>query len=284
MIFDWKQYLANYLDIRSSGIKTQIAAWKHYKCIGQKENRTDKLQVGNITFYPIEGYHNLNKKSTKNIFKTSWHTREQMPEEIVRCLQITKYLNPEYTVYYFDNNEMEQSIKDISDEYHKIWLKLKPGAFKSDFWRYLMLYHYGGIYSDIGHEPLISFNQIIENYDMVLVKEYNEGIHNGFMYSSIGNTFLKSAIDKVVSNVNENFYGRIDTDVTGPVMLSKLNYSRYSIKWLDHNIVKKVIPEFYTISHNSKVVMNTKFSNYYHIMYQNTDNYHVLWNDKNIYN
>jgi len=147
-----------------------------------------------------------------------------------------------------------------------------------------MLYHYGGIYSDIGHEPMVPFHQIIENYEMVLVKEYNEGIHNGFMYSSIGNTFLKSAIDKVVSNVNENFYGRIDTDVTGPVMLSKLNYSGYSIKWLDHNIVKKVIPEFYTISHNSKVVINTKFSNYYHIMYNNITHYHVLWNNKKIYN
>ena len=64
MDFNWKQYLANYLDLRTAGIKTQREAWKHYKGFGIKDNRTDKLQVGNITFYPIEGYHDLNKKST----------------------------------------------------------------------------------------------------------------------------------------------------------------------------------------------------------------------------
>ena len=45
MDFNWKQYLANYPDLKNANIVTSEDAIKHYNNFGKNENRTDKLNV-----------------------------------------------------------------------------------------------------------------------------------------------------------------------------------------------------------------------------------------------
>ena len=41
-MFNWKNYIANYPDLRNAGITTKYQALKHWNMSGKKENRTDK--------------------------------------------------------------------------------------------------------------------------------------------------------------------------------------------------------------------------------------------------
>lgn len=42
MVFNWKQYLINYPDLRKAGITFEQQALKHYQRYGTSENRTDR--------------------------------------------------------------------------------------------------------------------------------------------------------------------------------------------------------------------------------------------------
>lgn len=278
--FDWKIYLANYHDLRNAGINTQSKAIKHWNTFGKSEGRTDTLLTFYQTSYQVKGYSDLLKETNKHankvpkiIFKTSPFTRENMNTEMIRVLENLKKLNPDYNVYYFDDTEVEQSLKDLG--YLDIYLILIPGAFRADFWRYIMLEKYGGCYSDIGHDILVPLDQIIENASLVLTQEVYQGIHNGFMCCKPGCEFMKDAKNACIKNIKNRDYGTIDTDITGPVMLSKIKINE-PVKWLTHKV--NVIPELYRITFKNKTIINTKFSNYNFIMYDSKENYHILWN------
>ena len=301
--FEWKQYLFNNPDLIDAGIDTQKKALIHWNNHGKSEGRSyifDKNILNNVRTYSIKGYSDLvsdvanglikynSKGIPKIIFKSSFHTRNEMHEEIINVLEITKKINQDYEIYYFDNTEAEQSIKDISNRLHRAYKSIIPGAFKSDFWRYCMLYKFGGCYSDIGHVMVVSFDEIISDKELILVNElHNGGIHNALMCCCTSEKLMNHARKQCLKNIEKRYYGERDIDVTGPYMLARL-YKRYSLKYkdrvkmLEHFIdYNKVNVE--QIKDREKVLIHTKFNNYYNIMYNNKIRYTELWNKKNIY-
>ena len=301
--FEWKQYLFNNPDLIYAGIDTQKKALIHWNKYGKTEGRSyifDKTILNNVRNYTIKGYYDLLldvsngtikynfKGIPKIIFKSSFHTRNEMHEEIINVLEITKKLNPDYEIYYFDDTEAEQSIKDISNRLHRAYKNIIPSAFKSDFWRYCMLYKFGGCYSDIGHVMLVSFDEIISDKELILVNElHNGGIHNALICCCTSEKLMNHARKQCLKNIEKNYYGERDIDVTGPYMLGRL-YKRYSIKY--HNKIK-MLEHFIDyskinveqIKNGNLVLIHTKFNNYYNIMYNNKQRYTELWNKKNIY-
>jgi mannosyltransferase OCH1-like enzyme len=302
--FEWKQYLINNPDLVSAGIDTQKKAIIHWNNHGRIEGRSyvfDSTILGLLRNYSIKGYSDLisdvnsgiikysESGIPKIIFKSSFHSRTEMHEEVINALEITKKLNPEYEVYYFDDTEAEQSIKDISRKLYRAYKSLIPSAFKSDFWRYCMLYKYGGCYSDIGHIMVVSFDEIIVDKELILVNElHNGGIHNALMCCCTSEKLMNHARKQCLKNIERRYYGERDIDVTGPYMLARL-YKRYSVKYgnkvkmLEHYIdYTKVNVE--QIKDGDRILIHTKFNNYYNIMYNNKIRYTELWNKKNIYN
>jgi mannosyltransferase OCH1-like enzyme len=163
-----------------------MASYKSYK----------DLLVDNNTNFTNGG------KIPKIIFKTSWQT--ELPKEIVYCLEKTKKLNKEYSLYYFNDADCEHFMKDYSAEYsvdaYEAWKKIIPGPYKADLFRYCIIHKYGGCYSDIGHVMKESFDTIIGESNLVFVKEreyqkVNYGIHNALICSTPGNKIFKKAIN-----------------------------------------------------------------------------------------
>jgi len=301
--FDWKQYLLNYPDLIDAGVDTQKKALIHWNSHGICEGRSyifDKTILENIRNYNIKGYSDLlldvsngtikynSKGIPKIIFKSSFHIRNEMHEEIINVLEITKNLNPDYEIYYFDDTEAEQSIKDISNRLHRAYKSIIPSAFKSDFWRYCMLYKFGGCYSDIGHIMLVSFDEIIGDKELILVNElHNGGIHNALMCCCTSEKLMNHARKQCLKNIEKRYYGERDIDVTGPYMLGRL-YKRYSIKYQNKVKILEHFIDYHKINveqikDGDKVLIHTKFNNYYNIMYNNKIRYTELWNKKNIY-
>jgi mannosyltransferase OCH1-like enzyme len=300
--FDWKQYISNYPDLVEGGIDTEEKAIIHFNKYGRNEGRTyvfNKKILNNVRNYSIKGYSDLlldisngiikytQKGIPKIIFKSSFHKRNEMHEEIIKVLEITKNLNKDYQIYYFDDTEVERSINDISKRLHIAYKNIIPSAFKSDFWRYCMLYKFGGCYSDIGHIMMVSFNEICGNKELILVNElHNGGIHNALMCCCKKEKLMDDAKNLCLKNIENRYYGERDIDVTGPYMLGRLYKIypyKYKVKMLEHFIdYNKINVE--QIKDNNKVLIHTKFNNYYNIMYNNKLRYTELWNKKNIYN
>jgi mannosyltransferase OCH1-like enzyme len=156
-----------------------------------------------------------------NIFQT-WHTK-MLPPKMFTSIAKIKQLNPGFKYYLFDDNDCRDFIQN-NFEYNVLnaYDRLIPGAYKADLWRYCVLYKHGGIYLDIKYIPNNNFKFI--NF---LKKEHwvldvnNVGIYNAFMVCKPGNEILLKAINQIVENVDQKFYGSSWLEPTGPRLLSK---------------------------------------------------------------
>jgi len=82
---------------------------------------------------------------------------------IYKVFKNNQELNPDYEFYVFDDIECLNFIKDnYGQEYVELFEKLIPGAYKSDFFRYLYMYKNGGIWLDINKQLVISIDEILD--------------------------------------------------------------------------------------------------------------------------
>ena len=87
-------------------------------------------------------------KIPKNIFQTFEHT--DFNPHFQKLIDDWTIENPDYNYLIYDKNQREEFIKDnFPSEVWEAYTRIKPGAFKSDLWRYCILHKYGGFYMDI---------------------------------------------------------------------------------------------------------------------------------------
>jgi len=232
--------------------------------------------------YPMKTAYHFNVPP--NLFQT-WHTKE-LPPLMFNSVARLRQANPRFNYLLFDDNDCYEFIKNNFDnDVLNAYNKLKPGAYKADLWRYCILYKKGGIYLDIKYYPVNGFKLInlLEREHWVLDADGN-GIYNAVMICLPGNNVLLQAINNIVSNVQNNYYGAGVLDVTGPGLLAKY-FSReeknnFDMKHFFHNSFENRFVEF-----NGYIVLKS-YNGYINESqkYQKTQHYGVLWNNRNIYN
>lgn len=281
--------------------------------------------------YSIKGYNDLvNNKDflyncteggiPKIIIKTSWQTRDNFPLQMIESLDKTIGLNPEWSIFYFDDDEVDNFMKDFSNEYsisiynniYSLYKKLIPGAFKADLFRICCLYKYGGCYSDIGHTCLVGLDKVCSNSNIVLVCDINKdgfhGIHNAFMCTVPKHEFFRIAIKRLCYNIDNNFYGNTPLDITGPEALGKIfncffnykcdnqlenlfvyGFKIYNCDKCNVKIIKfkeKGGLPYKILDDDNQEIIDAKFKDYYNVMYppKKTPRYGELWNSRRVYN
>ncbi len=123
-----------------------------------------------------------------------------------------KKLNPEYEIRLYDNNMCRKFLlEEYGELYANIFDYLKDGPIKADFWRICILYKYGGVYSDIDNEPLVSLNDFVEpDIDFLTCSSYLNSFFNikkfnfnpNFIISTKNNIILKKCIDWYINKYN----------------------------------------------------------------------------------
>ena len=138
--------------------------------------------------------------------------------------------NPTYD-YYFINDE--DGIKLIEEHFDEKTLsafkKLKVGAAKGDFIRYVALYVYGGVYIDLDASININLDDFIpENNEYIFFWEGNkEQITNWCVMIIPKHIIIKKIIDEMVNrilNSNENNILLI----TGPKLMTDVIYNHFT--------------------------------------------------------
>jgi len=282
--------------------------------ISTSRSRLESVLIKKIKTYQdlIKEYESIPKTSggiPKLIIKTSWQKLNNLSYQVKDVLNIILRLNPDYRVYYFDDDDCDNFMKSYGLKEYLAYNKLVPGAYKADLFRYCILYKYGGCYSDIGHVMLKSFDSIIEDNKLVIVKDKPDstyyGIHNALICVTPSNDFIKQLVDKSVENIENKYYGENPLDITGPLMMGKVyqcyyyNYcnkevnEKYLIKKEGIKILELVLRTDETeerntiayIADNDIPVLKTKFNNYRDVMYNNVGKLHYTesWYTKKVY-
>jgi mannosyltransferase OCH1-like enzyme len=240
----------------------------------------------NIPFKLKEKYNGI---IPKNLF-TCWHTKN-LPYHMNKNYNLLKNLNPEFNHFLFDEDECIEFIeKHFPIDVLNAYKSLVPCAYKSDLWRYCVLYINGGIYLDIKYVTVNGFKLIAltekEHFVRDLDSSFN-GIYNALIVSLPRNKILMNCINKIVTNVNNKYYGPNCLAVTGPSLLSKFFTNKQRLKmqlYLEVCKVENVIDTFY-ICWNNNIILG-KYNEYYdeQTKFQKNLRYSELWSNRAIYN
>ena len=158
----------------------------------------------------------------KNIFQ-SWHTKNLHPL-IQSKIDFYKKLNPEYSHHLYNDNDMDNFVNDyFKGEIAESYNKLNIIVAKVDFWRYLVLYKYGGIYLDMDSSIEKPLNELIKDSDTAIITaEGNPSLYVQWaLIFSKEHPILKKTIELIVNNIKNNSYPNDIHKMTGPTVYSR---------------------------------------------------------------
>jgi len=167
-------------------------------------------------------------KIPKNIFQT-WSTKDTSLG-FKLLTQSWLNLNPGYSYYFFDDNDCIEFIKNnFEKNVYDAYCRIIPGAFKADFWRYCVLYVYGGVYVDMDTICINQIDDFLNEYiefmtpvDLNNRADYGKyNLFNCFIASVPKHPILLECIHKIVYHVENNIVPFSNLDFSGPGVLGK---------------------------------------------------------------
>jgi len=163
----------------------------------------------------------------------SWHTIDVHPQ-IQRKMYEMRTMNPDYEFHLFTDYDMTHFVTnnfdaDIIDCYNRLNIIVA----KVDFWRYLVLYKYGGIYLDMDSSILKPLDQLMNPDDDAIVSL--EGNLEWYLQWALvfnkGHPILKRTIDSIVDNIKNNRYPNDIHAMTGPAVFTRAIRSIHKEKY-----------------------------------------------------
>lgn len=179
-----------------------------------------------------------------NIIQT-WKTKN-VPAYYHGYINKITNLHPQWNYMFFDDNAIVDFMKSKMPEYINVFNNLPYTIQKIDFFRYLAIYYYGGVYLDLDMDISHNFDNLmnstvcsfpieIKNVSDHVLKLQNNDIliGNYAFYSPPRHPFLKNIIDNIVSpvisdkdiNIAQSQHTDSSKDVfvyhtTGPILVS----------------------------------------------------------------
>lgn len=159
----------------------------------------------------------------KIIFQ-SWKTKELSPV-LQKNVKKIKDMNPEYEYLLYDDLDCKKFLLDhFGVNYANAFDILIPGAFKCDFWRYAVLYVYGGVYLDMDITPYVPFRDMIDIDDEFISTIDRSvdgivGIYQAFIACTPRHPIMKLSLDIAFVNIATRKIGMAPSDIlsiTGP--------------------------------------------------------------------
>lgn len=290
----------------------------HYKILYTEQKKSyveminDKKVFKKIrNFKSYEEFKKIKIESSLNeipklIFRTGSSKIDNLPDEIFNLYEETLLENEGYQMFYFDDNDRHDFIKDnFEEKYIVAYRSLIPKAYQADFFRYLVLYKHGGIYMDFSMKPLIPLKDIIKDYKNVYVRDRLSMpiIYNAFIATIKNSEILDLCISKCLHNIQNENYGYHALCVTSPIILGETIFE-LGINYIDGLVIGGKIQvgeinkdlfiysfeegdgENFKNPQNNQFVVKNKIDNHYDLLYKNKYNvlrYDALWNNKMVF-
>jgi mannosyltransferase OCH1-like enzyme len=130
----------------------------------------------------------------------------------------------DHNYFLWDSNSLRKLMVDEGDlDVLEAFDKLKPYSFKADLGKYYVVYKFGGWYSDINN-IFQSFPPDVKHHDLAIAADRQHLTYNTWavqatcFYAEKGHYVLKQAIEDVIENCKNNFYGKHALCPTGPTL------------------------------------------------------------------
>jgi len=274
--------------------------------VNKKENflkREEKIRIlkeqivkHNEKVKQITLYNELNKfwevKNTYNSiiplnFYTCWHTKD-LPPLMKENYDLLVEQNPEFTHHLYDEDDCRDFIKNNFDDYVlHAYNSLIPCSYKSDLWRYCVLYKNGGIYMDIKYKCANNFKLIALTESEYFVRDRPTHMtYTALIVVKPENQIMLKCINQIVKNVKDKFYGSSCLSPTGPGLLGSF-FSLEEIQqmkiYFTDTIIEDNVYEEYMVFNNILVL---KYYNDYRkeqARFQKKKRYGDFWVEHNIY-
>jgi len=232
----------------------------------------------------------------------SWHSN-MVPLKMRETIYSLLDMNPEFDYYLYSDDACRKFIKDnFNEDVVAAFDTLKPGAYKSDLWRYCILYKKGGVYLDIKFKSLVPLAPIIEKNPEIFVRDmpissislsFDSDVYNAFMVSPPNNPIFKDCIEDIIDSCRLRLYKTSSLDITGPGCLMKNIKANkgdaYINSLLFYNSMRGLIEHLkthnLTICYKNTVIIES-YSEYRseQKIFQKTKHYANLWLMRDIYN
>jgi mannosyltransferase OCH1-like enzyme len=154
-----------------------------------------------------------------------WHSLEDVSEQMKQRTEVLKIQHPDFHYQLFFLDTAREFIREnFESKVLTAFDSIIPFAFKSDLWRYCMLYKYGGIYLDMKYECTngFRFSHLDPAQEYYVFDVNRDSIYNGFIVAKPNNSIFLHTINQIVKHTRERFYGVNDLTVTGPGLLGKM--------------------------------------------------------------
>jgi mannosyltransferase OCH1-like enzyme len=171
-------------------------------------------------------------------------------------------MNPNWKYYLFDDEEILSFIKSNYPELLPSYLKINPayGPARADFFRYLIVFHIGGVYLDSKSGIIKPLDDILLPSDTFVfqlsphhvhpddIKYFNgKEINQWVIVSTAGNPIIKNVIDTMIKNINDpgniNETGKLGVlRLTGPIM-----YTNSIVPLLTQFATRRTTPDSTTL-------------------------------------
>lgn len=170
----------------------------------------------------------LSSKDTESWPKTIfqlWHSPEDVSDQMIQRTEVLKTQHPDFHYRLFFLDTAREFIREnFESKVLVAFDSIVPFAFKSDLWRYCILYKYGGIYLDMKYECTngFRFSQLDTTLEYYVFDVNRDSIYNGFIVAKPNNRIFLHTINQIVKHTRERFYGENDLVVTGPGLLGQM--------------------------------------------------------------
>ena len=247
----------------------------------------------------VENFENNNipKVIHKVLIQDDGKIPKNLDKKIIDAHNSWKEMNPEYKIKYWSLDDCREYLKNnFPSNYLESFDCIQPYAGKCDFFRYCIIYNEGGWYSDWKEICLVQnlLNKISKNKNFIYF--YDKGIQNTINNSCVQNAFfgsipkhpiLKIAINLVIENIKNKYYGKSKLAPTGPCLFGKAiieyhktNSKINSVGEFNHKLKKG--GHFY---HNKlgKIIQHKCDNCGINQNWKNGNSYTKLWNKKKYY-
>jgi mannosyltransferase OCH1-like enzyme len=145
----------------------------------------------------------------KIIWQTYKDPYDSLKNYMYDSMQTWRDLNPEYEHRYMDDLQAgEFVLKEYGQDWYDIFINLPVGVMRGDLWRYMVIYKYGGVYTDLDTECLLPISQwMLDDKDFIVCPETSKHFCQWTFASTAGNPILKSVLDLIKDKLMSPSYG-----------------------------------------------------------------------------
>ena len=135
--------------------------------------------------------------------KIIWQTYKDPIDNLApymhEAMDTWKSLNPDYEHKYMDDIQAAEFVLEhFGQEWHDIFVNLPVGVMRGDLWRYMIIYIYGGIYTDLDTlclEPISKWMK--EDADMIVCPETDIHFCQWTFAAAPQHPIIKSVLDHI---------------------------------------------------------------------------------------